>query len=237
VLDSIQQTFEKEETYLMRKLVMTLFGLSLIAGANAFVWVESGDAPEFTGSGTYQNVIGSGGLTEIQGRLTANDVDSFAFLITAPTIFNATTVGGTTADTQLFLFRLDGTGVIHNDDNNGGAQSTIGANGGLVNNTDNWVTWSSSNLPAGLYVIAVTRYNRDPNSASGLIWNNTPFTVQRTPDGPGAGGPVTSWSGTAGSTDVSYSIFFQGADGVPEPATMLAIGAGLAALAARRRRK
>ncbi len=228
----------------MRKLVMTIFGLSLIAGANAFVWVEQGDAPEFVGGNTAQLVIGSGGLTEIQGMFHsgAPDADSYVIQITEPLRFEATTVGGSTADTQLFLFRLDGMGVIHNDDGavtGDSLRSRIGLNGGPVMPANmSWQDWvNNGNLPAGLYVISVSQYNRDPQAAGGLIWNNSPFNQQRTPDGPNAGSPVDAWSGGPNGTGITYSIFFQGADGVPEPATMLAIGAGLAALAARRRRK
>ncbi|GIV01890.1 MAG: hypothetical protein KatS3mg015_0720 [Fimbriimonadales bacterium] len=227
----------------MRKLVMTIFGLSLIAGANAFVWVESGDAPEFVGGNTAQLVIGSGGLTEIQGMFHsgAPDADSYVIQITQPVSFEATTVGGTTADTQLFLFRLDGMGVLHNDDGavtGDSLRSRIGVNGGPVMPANvPWTTWAAGNLPAGLYVISVSQYNRDPLAGGGLIWNNSPFNQQRTPDGPNAGSPVDAWGGGPNGTGITYSIFFQGADGVPEPATMLAIGAGLAALAARRRRK
>lgn len=227
----------------MRKLVMTIFGLSLIAGANAFVWVESGDAPEFVGGNTAQLVIGSGGLTEIQGMFHsgAPDADSYVIQITQPVSFEATTVGGTTADTQLFLFRLDGMGVLHNDDGavtGDSLRSRIGVNGGPVMPANvSWTTWASGNLPAGLYVISVSQWDRDPFAGTDQIWNDTPFNQQRTPDGPGAGSPVNAWSGGPSGNGITYSIFFQGADGVPEPATMLAIGAGLAALAARRRRK
>ena len=52
----------------------------------------------------------------------------------------------------------------------------------------------STSLPAGTYYVAVSYYGVSPNSAGGSIWQLGPPN-QRAPDGPGAGGVVTSWSG------------------------------------------
>lgn len=219
---------------------------ALIAGANA-QWDElvngGGDAGDLPG--TAQVVSGSGSLTTITGSNGVSDVDMYQILITDIANFSATTVGGAGFDTQLWLFDSSGSGVIHNDDAFGGTtQSTIGANGGPVNSGNNQIhaSWAdyvaAANLMNGLYYIAISRYNRDAvNSGSVSIWANSPFNRQRVPDGAGASNPVvTGWTGSPAAGG-AYTISLQGASFVPEPASMLALGAGLAGLLGLRRRK
>jgi hypothetical protein len=149
---------------------------------------EIGDAGELPG--TAMVVAGSGPLNAIRGNNTGSDVDMYLFEMCDPGQFSATTVGGATWDTQLFLFDSQGRGISHNDDSSSTLQSTL----------TNLYTW---NLPAGRYLLAISGYNRDPLNAAGqLIWNNTPFGVERQPDGPGAiAGDITVafWTGTSGS--------------------------------------
>jgi hypothetical protein len=199
---------------------MLLAGLSVSSAAFSQVWLESGEAGDLPG--TANVTMGVGPLLDITGFMDASNADMYAIMIVDEASFSATTVGGAAFDTQLFLFDSAGMGVSFNDDSVD-FQSTL---------TSTFVT---SN---GLYYLAVSQYDFDADSAGGAIWLDTPFGVERAPDGPGAGSPVSSWSGTGGGTG-AYSIFLTGTEyaTVPEPGTLFAIGAGLLGLAIARRRK
>jgi hypothetical protein len=168
----------------------------LLSGiANGQTWNEDGDAPD---SLPGQLTQGSGPLTLINGVTDANsDVDIYQITITDAGSFSATTEGLTTIDTQLFLFDSDGNGVVHCDDSVGGStlQSTL----------------TSQFIPGpGTYYLAVTTYNNDPDSGSGLIWLNSPFRSERQPDGPGAPGPLAFWTPASGDTG-TYGVALTGA--------------------------
>ncbi|GIV11295.1 MAG: hypothetical protein KatS3mg020_0786 [Fimbriimonadales bacterium] len=137
-------------------------------------------------------------VTRITGqRAATDDADMFVICITDPANFVASSAGSS-FDTQLWLFRCDGTGVVHNDDYSG-VQSQIDNSTGCLNG-----------LQAGTYLIAITGYNQDPVDANGnTLWNNTPFGDIRCPDGPGAANPMVGWTGTGGSG--SYRITLTGA--------------------------
>jgi hypothetical protein len=140
-------------------------------------------------------------VTRIRGDNGADDVDMYVICITDPANFVASTVGTTTWDTQLWLFRCDGTGVVHNDDN---PDATTGLQSRIDNRT-NCIT------EGGIYLLAISRYNRDAVDANGnLLWNNSPFRAVRCPDGPGAANPIAGWTGTT-SAEGRYVISLQGA--------------------------
>jgi len=178
----------------MRRLLTILAVLTLAAPALAQTWNEVGDAGQLPA--TAQMTSCSGALTQIVGALAASDVDMYCILISDVANFSATTTGGTTADTQLFLFDLNGNGVTFNDDNPaGGLQSRI--TGTFVPGPDQ-------------YYLAVDRYNGNPvNAANALIWLDSPYNVERAPDGPGAPGPIANWV-TVSTSTATYTIFLTG---------------------------
>lgn len=211
----------------MRKFLAFSAAVALSSSAFAQVWAEAGDAPELPVPG--QATVGVGPLTLISGNLPAgaNDADMYCINIVDPINFSAAVTGGTIYDSQLFLFNLGGFGVTHNDDAGTGpigGWSAIGAGGpgpGVA-------------LAPGLYALAISGYNRDPSSAGGLIWANSPFSDETAPDGPGGGLPVISWAGDGDFG--TYEITLVGASycDVPEPTTLALLALGGLALIRRR---
>ena len=171
-------------------------------------------------TGTAQTPIGSGALTTILGN-RSSDADMYLIRIVDAVNFEARTWPGSTGDTQLWLFDLAGNGVTFNDDDPG--------QGLLSRITGQFLTGP------GDYYLAVSSYNYDALNAGGqLIWNNTPFGTERQPDGPGAPGPVASWSGTTFSAG-SYQIDLRGVEFIPAPGAAVLLGLG--GLVATRRRR
>jgi hypothetical protein len=156
-------------------------------------WFENNDAPALLPG---QTTSGEGNLTRIVGTLTdGSDVDLYKIIISEPNAFSATTIDGVVFDSQLFLFKEDGRGKVMNDDVAGGQESLIG---------HAFVT------QAGVYYLAVTRYDHDAMSGGNEIWRDTPAASERIPDGPGAAGIVDAWAG-GGTPGGDYQIFLTGA--------------------------
>jgi hypothetical protein len=167
------------------RVLLTVAAAAAVAvlPAAAQDWNEIGEAGDLVG--TANVTIGSGPLIEINGVIEAGgDADMFCITVTDEDTFSATTVGGTTLDTQLWLFDHDGMGIAFNDDDPGGAglQSTV--------------TGMFISAP-GTYYIAVSTYDWDAIDAAGsALWEDAPWNVERAPDGPGAANPVASWGGS-----------------------------------------
>ncbi|MFN7162700.1 MAG: DVUA0089 family protein, partial [Fimbriimonadales bacterium] len=139
-------------------------------------------------------------VTRIRGDLEADGVDMYVICITDPASFVASTVGTATWDTQLWLFRCDGTGVVHNDDAVG---ETVFQS--RLDNSANCIT------EGGVYLLAISRYNRDAVDANGnLLWNNEPFRAVRCADGPGAANSIAGWTNNTAAAG-RYIITLQGA--------------------------
>ena len=150
---------------------MTRFPLVLVIAAFllgaplASAVTEAGDAGDLPA--TAQD-LSAQGVVEIDGAFaTPTDVDVYRLCLPGGGTFSASTVGGTTVDTQLFLFDSSGLGVYGNDDEGGLRQSTLPAGHALTPHV------------AGDYYLAVAPFNRDPFSVGGPI-----FPPQSTVVGP-----------------------------------------------------
>jgi hypothetical protein len=130
-------------------------------------------------------------VTRITGNHDADDVDMYVICITDPASFSASTVGLAGFDTQLWLFRCDGTGVVANDDYSG-LQSRI-------DNTPNCIQ------EAGVYLLAISRYNRDAVDANGsALWSSGALSCASNSN------PIAGWTGTT-SAGGAYGIALTGA--------------------------
>lgn len=141
----------------------------------------------------------TGDIGAIVGSFIASDADIYAIDICDPASFVAeVNAAGLSPDTQLFLFDVDGMGVSFNDDNP------------LTGDLRSRLTGVNVSAP-GTYYLAITRWDRDPIDAGGLeLWLDTPYAVERAPDGAGAANPFTSWVGTTAGYPF-YEILLTGA--------------------------
>jgi subtilisin-like proprotein convertase family protein len=179
--------------------------LTLTECPPANTWFEAvsggGDAGELPA--TAQVVAGSSGLSipQIRGTLTSgNDVDMFQIDV-CDIAFAATTFPDTGFDTQLFLFNNAGFGVVMNDD----------VPDGLPGDNSLQSRISSALVPAGgTYYLAVSRYDTDPQSSGTDLWLDSPFNIERAPDGPAAANAVNGWTANAQAAG-NYVIALSGA--------------------------
>ena len=171
----------------------------------------------------------------INGGTGGGDIqDMYQIMITNPQGFSAWTsgdqggAGGSASfDTQLWLFDINGLGVLGNDDNPGGSPFHSGITVPADDGT------GSAPAGPGLYYLAISGFNDDPLSASGAIFFQDSFDEVSGPDGPGGNSAISGWGG--GGETGSYDIFLKGASFVPEPGTLGLLAAGALALVRRRR--
>lgn len=173
-----------------------VFALLLASSsAEAATWTEIGDAGNLP-SGA-QSTAGTGALTSIQGHLDNNlDQDMYCIRVTDPVNFRAFLNCVAISDNDLWLFDAAGLGVAHNDACSGG-QTNVGAP--LV-------------TTAGLYYLAVSPSGDDALNGASPIWNPPFVSGQRSPDGPGAPGPISGWSNAGVVSNFNnYTIQLTGA--------------------------
>ncbi|HOW19549.1 MAG TPA: PEP-CTERM sorting domain-containing protein, partial [Phycisphaerae bacterium] len=185
--------------------------------ASAQTWHEYNDGGGEAGEliSTAQWTVGGGTLTAIVGYDGGQDADLFAIYIANPSTFSATLTSS--MSTQLWMFDSNGNGLAHT---HSGAIPTL----------------TGQFLPGpGLYYIGQSRDGWAANGPGGAIWAYLPAGVEKPPDGPGAPGPLTGWSGATHHAFEAYQINLQGAAYAPEPASLTLLGTG-AALVLRRRR-
>ncbi len=185
--------------------------LFVVGPAWGQMWTESGDAGSLPGD--MQIVEGSGPLAEIAGSTSGADLeDMYLILIDDPNSFEATTDSGVipggmaTFDTQLFLFDADlgGLGVLANDD------CFFGCPNNLSHIFSPATDGTNQNIThPGLYFLAITGFDNDPQSGGGPIFNQFQFNEVSGPDGPGGNQQVGGWSGAGDFGD--YVIALQGA--------------------------
>jgi hypothetical protein len=221
---------------IMRLTAAILSPFWLFTPAYAVTWTEIGDAGSLPA--TAQIPTGSGALTAISGTLspsTADGQDMYRIYITGGGTFSATTVGGVSFDSELFLFDSTGKGTYANDDVSGqSAPSTLPAGNALTP------------LVAGYYYLAITQCCSEASSSGGAI-----FTVAGSannsvsgPTGAGGGSAISGYTGAFNQSPGggAYTIFLTGAQisAVSEPnsAALMVFGAlslsGMFATARRR---
>ncbi len=164
-------------------LALTLAVALAATPAIAGTWTEVGDAGDLPG--IHQVPAGPDPFVTIWGFCTGDvlTADMYCIKIPEPAAFVATTTNPMTAiDTQLWLFDMNGFGITFNDDDPvaGGLQSRI----------------TGVFVPGpGEYLLAISSgWNHDAAGPTGLeMWLDSPYNVERAPDGPDAAGPITGW--------------------------------------------
>ena len=194
-------------------------------------FTEIGDAPE-TIAGAQPVGTSPGAITSLTGTLSSGtDADLFTIFIVNPAAFSATTVNAVTgADTQLFLFRLDGTPIYMNDNAPGGLSlgSQLPAGNSLRPTTQ------------GYYIlgISVAGYNPVNILNQPLFADDPTTTAVRGQNVNNGNRPLDHWASDFVDTGGGYRIDFTGTT-VPEPTTwaLLAFGTILVGGVARRKRR
>jgi hypothetical protein len=127
----------------------------------------------------------------ITGVFGVDDVDIYKVSVCDPQAFMATTrFSNPLLDTQLFLFKDNGRGVIMNDE----------VPVGLPGANSHASTLTGELIPAsGNYFLAISRWDVDPMTASGTIWSDDPPNTVRAPDGTDPTGALASWTGSGAS--------------------------------------
>ena len=208
--------------------------ITLTATASGPKWTEGNDDAGSLPAGS-QATVGNGMLSSINGNISATAQpggmdfeDMFLINIVEPMKFRATTDpkdpelanGTANFDSQIWLFRpvtpgdtINALGFLGNDDHPDVPKSLLSLL--IPVPTDG----SPALTESGLYYIAITRSNNDPDSGDGEIFDQVfPFEISG-PDGPGGimMSPITGWTGDAGIFNGTYRIVLRGAEFAQPP--------------------
>lgn len=244
----------------MIMIVKRFIAAAVISGLNvsAFAgpeWVEQGDAGSLPPGA---QIVGGGGgpLLKISGGLLGNGLnglgdfeDMYLIQITDPAAFSATTtfVGGGDAqfDSQLWLLKMDGFGLLGNDDTFISGGPGFGSGTILSGSTLGPMATDGTRqtIPgAGLYLLAISGKFDIPNSLGGHIYSFASSIEISGPDGPGGAQSITDWQNVGledgsqfGSTG-TYTIALTGTATVPAPSGLAAVAFAAIGCFGRRRR-
>jgi hypothetical protein len=190
-------------------VIASIAVVALACAPGAFAASEVGNAGDLPA--TSQD-LGDGVVTTIWGTFSdAEDADVYRICLSDGGSFSASTVGATTLDTQLFLLNSQGYGVYANDDT-GGRGSLLPAHHRF------------SPTAGGEYFLAISSYNRDPQSTQGEIFQDN-FSRMFYPDGVldangfGAAEPINGWAGRAPGGPGLYRITLTGTSTCVPPDT------------------
>ena len=179
----------------------SIVAIALACAPGAFAASEVGDAGDLPA--TSQD-LGAGAVTTVWGGFSdAADADVYRFCLSDGDSFSASTVGATTLDTQMFLLNSQGYGIYANDDAGGSRGSLLPARHRF------------SPSVGGEYYLAISSYNRDPQSSQGEIFQDNfsrifyPDAVLD-PNGFGAAQPISGWAGRAPGGPGLYRITLTG---------------------------
>jgi PEP-CTERM motif len=187
------------------------------APLGAQTYSEAGDAGQTLGTAQYTGATNGQSLLTISGTLSGiNDADLYYLTITAPTTFSASTVGGSTLDTVLFLFGANGVPIYANDDASGlSLQSTLPAGSSFT-----------MTLSAGTYLLGISLSGNEPINLNGQLLfagNGGNSTAVRGPAGGINPNTLSNFNnGASFSENGPYSITLASAAtaAVPEPSTV-----------------
>ncbi len=212
-------------------------------------WTEIGDAPDWPAATSWQATLGVGPLSTISGltsRQAGDIVDAYGIRITDVASFYATTSALTDAgasanfDTRLWLFFVDGTPVLGNDDAPGDTDFHS-----LLTDPQNYPgtvapTAVGIALNPGEYVLIISGYINDPEDAQNLDMVG-PFVSGGFEDlhGPNPGaGPFDHWENMGSDETGAYTIALSGATfNVPTPGVGTLVVIGVSGMFGRRRRR